>query len=140
MLVTSSKILNFRKMNREIKFRVWCPTSKHFSTQPWLSCDGLMLKWEHTGDIQTLTDIRFDNYVIQQYTGIKDKNAKEIYEGDILKLNELNYEVMYVDGQYIATCPYYNKHHWPKFEHFAREARCSEVVGNIFENPELLEK
>jgi uncharacterized phage protein (TIGR01671 family) len=78
------------------------------------------------------------NGVVQQYTGLKDKNGIEIYEGDILKLNELNYEVMGVDGQFIATCPYYNKHHWPKFEHFAREARCSEVVGNIFENPELL--
>ena len=121
---------------REIKFRVWCPTSKHFSTQPWLSCDGLMLKWEHTGDIQTLTDIRFDNYVIQQYTGLKDKNGKEIYEGDILSYKGMHRVgngvsiVSFDDGSFMIDEDFADKN-WA-VEH--------EVIGNIFENPELLEK
>jgi len=126
-------------MNREIKFRVWCPTSKHFSTQPWLSCDGLMLKWEHTVDIQTLTDIRFDNYVIQLYTGLKDKNGKEIYEGDVLKIQGYRGAVHHVQvkwesvdasddmGMDMIGFPRYSQYGEP------------EVIGNIFENPELLE-
>jgi hypothetical protein len=71
---------------------------------------------------------------------LKDKNGKEIYEGDILKYADLYYEVMWVDYQWIATCPYYNHYHWPKFESFGREARASIVSGNIFENPELLKQ
>ena len=124
---------------RELKFRVWCPTSKHFSTLPWLSCDGLMMKWEHTSNESTLTDIRFDEYIIQQYTGLKDKNGKEIYEGDIFKGGDYKWDaVEFEDGQFEVNligarvfslqelcCDY--------------DSERPEVIGNIFENPELLE-
>lgn len=131
---------------RPIKFRVWCPTSKHFSTQPWLSCDGVMLKWEHTGDQQTLTDIRFDNYVIQQYTGLKDKNDKEIYEGDIVhylfdgasypKEAQDKYLTCVYDSDFGGFCfdDADSSYYWAEVRGYV------EVVGNIFENPELLDK
>ena len=116
---------------REIKFRVYNVVSKKFIYIPNRE-RALHLELELMGNLFT--------YNLQQFTGLKDKNGKEIYEGDILRFLSLNYQVSWEGSGWSAACPYYSKHHFPRFEYFNREAGMSEVVGNIFENPELLEK
>ena len=79
-----------------------------------------------------------EDVILMQYTGLKDKNGKEIYEGDIIKsiANGYRYVVVFRNGIFrmksigsymdIATVGF------TKHEPFV-------IIGNIFENPELLE-
>lgn len=137
--------------NRPIKFRAWDTKNKKWLTAvpslEYLLDDEDECVSHHDIDPESaiysyphnLIGDTFDDRVIwQQFTGLKDSTDKEIYEGDILKYANLNYKVMWADWQWVATCPNYNPHHWPKFENFGREARASKIIGNIFENPELL--
>lgn len=80
-----------------------------------------------------------------QYTGFKDKHGKEIYEGDILKNNFVYFGplvsklhvVYWVDSNaaFATKQPLLNKEDTVSPKHW----KYLEVVGNIFENPELLE-
>ena len=112
---------------REIKFRVWdtynkkmIPKEGGFSLG---SADSEMVGGE--------------DYPIMQYTGLHDKNGKEIYEGDILQIRFFEYgpdEVVFIDACFEL---------YGKDGHYACDLKqvysVSEVVGNIYENPELLE-
>ena len=84
----------------------------------------------------------FDSYeppIIQQYTGLKDKYDNPIYEGDIVKWDNLNYLVEWNDIAYKwqGRCPYYHSYHNPTTESF-RDLMNGIIVGNYFENNELL--
>ena len=79
-----------------------------------------------------------EDLVLMQSTGLKDKNGKEIFEGDIL--TSQNYPVKGVVefrtdlGLWVHYLKGYNY-----FEYLGNVAGSKEIIGNIYENPELLE-
>ena len=131
-------------MKREIKFRVWDCNKNSFLKS--IDNNGLLfypgeviedaVEFGYLWDLEYFQNKDFD---IQQYTGLMDRNGIEIYEGDIVKLVDLNYKVFWDEWKWNASCPYYHPHHYPQFgDRFFSNARCSEVIGNIYENGDLL--
>jgi hypothetical protein len=121
-------------MNREIKFRVWYKYK--YNNGEMIYIDDWY--WYEENRINSFSDFKDEGYTLLQYTGVKDKNNKEIYEGDIIKYADLNYQVSYEDCQFVAYCSYYHKYHWPRIENLSRSCLSSKVIGNIYENPDLL--
>lgn len=121
---------------REIKFRVWKPEEKRWVSFPERGLNSF----------EPIIDPVYTNgnyFIIQQYTGIKDKHGHEIYEGDYLKdSNEMLYEVLWLDThasfELVEKQELPDDYPTPKFG-FLWVSELS-VVGNIFQNPELLEK
>ena len=118
---------------RELKFRVWNKTMhhyRHFVLQKGVS-----------------VNIRAD-LEIEQYTGLKDKNGKEIYEGDIIQ-EEIDFNSKMTDGTFRYRVYWDEEELCWCLEHIGNESihhelwqfdESTEVIGNIHENQELLEQ
>lgn len=126
---------------RKIKFRAWDKKRKKMcdvvnlqriyadeSMQPiWV---GSLHKHPQPPTVQCgIPKDEEKNFVLMQYTGLRDKNGKEIYEGDIVFEEVLGTHVVEWDDEATGYSVF-----------FMNDAEDWKVVGNIYENPELLEK
>jgi uncharacterized phage protein (TIGR01671 family) len=110
------KLIN--KTMRKIKFRAWD------KEKGMLHYDGIFNSPNF-----------FDNSNLMQFTGLKDKNEKEIYEGDVVKDVGIIGEIIYVECSFRIN-PEGNKK--IEFTESLLNYDNLEVIGNIHENPELL--
>jgi len=132
-------------MNRQLKFRVWDKLAErmiypHNDNQQHFIID-------LNGRFHNLQNgSGGDDYVIQQYTGLTDSNDDPIYEGDILKNhydvgNNIIGQVLYESdhGGYIFQWKRIRKGRGQDYKNLNCDVAFeSVIVGNIFENSELL--
>ena len=126
-------------MNREIKFRIFSRTFTEDEIFYDVGCewkdDGL---WWFCNNKTRLFQLASKGFELMQYTGLKDKNGKEIYEGDIMECflgDELDRVEIYFSSEFAI------------FDFKPRDSDDTlsdliffgyAVIGNIYENPELL--
>lgn len=154
---------------REIKFRAWDKVNKCWFKQEnnqgdplinhYISLDGWLWDKKHiNSDNPDENDsLSKGEFELQQFTGLLDKNGKEIYEGDILqfsdktewyrnelflKSKEKQYEILNDDIKYpketrVASLDFETNYY--EWLYPCSDLKCYwEVIGNIFENPDLL--
>jgi uncharacterized phage protein (TIGR01671 family) len=125
-------------MSRTIKFRAWNPVDMEMLSDPNV--------YDAVGINDNFENFESDGYSMMQYTGLNDKNGVEIYEGDILQpsayiKSSFNLsEIVFKDGIFRLSGK-------GKHQTLIGSLRASRtagndyiVIGNIYENPELLEK
>lgn len=124
---------------REIKFRAWVKEKKAIFEVILIDYVTKKVTYllERVGHLLSIRDAKFNDIEFMQYTGLKDKNNKEIYEGDIFHIGskKILYVVEWIDcglkGRQIKNKSWIGLDYWKDD---------IEVIGNIYENPELMEE
>lgn len=138
-------------MSNRFKFRVWDIKNKKFLLESQFAILGNgKLIVTPSGYYNHFNNTNRDDYVIQQYTSLKDKNDKKIYEGDIVRTVKDSMAMVFGACQYTrgevtwlreAFCICQSHVGGNEISNYVQCDCCAaplEIIGNIFENPELL--
>ncbi len=131
-------------MNREIKFRAWHKDLKKMFKIGQITLEEGTWNFEPNDRGFIGMSIPYQpSLLLMQYTGLHDKNGKEIYEGDIVycqtKFGKAKAIIKFIDGKFVA--------YWDSILTHPQNGHCIacyeinkrfEVIGNIYDNPELL--
>lgn len=127
-------------MTREIKFRGYLKGDEGFGIMSYgvMPTDTTFKVWMADLYGNNILDGDFnigEDIEIMQYTGLSDRNGKEIYEGDVVEWNRELFEVIWDGFMFNAKDFYDSSSDYPTI---AFSECVFEVVGNIHENPELI--
>ena len=120
-----------------IKFRAWDKVQKVMMVPRDIQTDsdGNVFYVEAMGPDGEYDEGDLDVFKFEQFTGLKDVNGKDIYEGDILENRKYRSIVKFASGKFLAdlieTIQTFD---------LIGETHGSKVIGNVHENPELLEE
>lgn len=131
---------------REIKFRAWYKNDKRIFIDPQMidfynkKIGYMQYQTEYMSDTSYSIPVGFEEFEyseLMEWTGLYDKNGEEIYEGDIFHIGskKILYVVEWIDcglkGRQIKNISWIGLDYWKDD---------IEVIGNIYENPELMEE
>ena len=131
---------------REIKFRVYDHVVDDGCDAPMGICPVDSLFWyegeQYVTWLYGTSEGKVSEYQVMQYTGLTDKNGREIFEGDIVAWQhyDAEYQTQRASPVTFESACYYTKWKGSKYRLCGWKDGVLEVIGNIYENPELLEQ
>ena len=126
-----------------LKYRCWHKIEKRFVDLRYIDFENETIGYDSQGEFNRYEKERFENVVFQQFTGLKDRNGNLIYKGDIVKIHNSNPTT----GEDISSIleVYFDQSFFQfRLKHRINSYTMSslqiygEIIGNIFENKELL--
>ncbi len=127
---------------REIKFRAWDTKLKCMSMVTLMDFTEWWVRDEHSGERNSFKNEETDRHILMQFTGLKDKNGKEIYEGDIVKtfakwISEICFGPFQSHMSGELNIGFYCKNANGTTRPMSTISSEYEIIGNVHQNPEL---
>lgn len=119
------------------RYRAWDKEFKEMVQVDALVFEEQIIKATYKNGNVVKEDLK--NYVLMQSTGLTDKNGKEIFEGDVLRVNDWLEVVSFSEEKAMFVSKEISFSETPLYDLFNTDIFEVEIIGNIYENPELAE-